>query len=59
MTKECGMLSKDKQKITFFIDAEIIEYDKKLQTTYFFQSMSSVIDEARKVEKGYEIANFI
>ncbi|AQW86900.1 hypothetical protein CPIN18021_0037 [Campylobacter pinnipediorum subsp. caledonicus] len=53
------MLSKDKQKITFFIDAEIIEYDKKLQTTYFFQSMSSVIDEARKVEKGYEIANFI
>lgn len=55
-----------KQKVTFSIDAEIIETLKELQATYSFKSMSAVIDEAvksykkqkklEKWKKGYEIA---
>ena len=55
-----------KQKVTFSIDAEIIEILKELQATYSFKSMSAVIDEAvksykkqkklEKWKKGYEIA---
>ena len=55
-----------KQKVTFFIDTEIIETLKELQVEYSFKSMSAVIDEAvksykkqkklEKWKKGYEIA---
>ncbi len=55
-----------KQKVTFFIDTEIIETLKELQVAYSFKSMSAVIDEAvksykkqkklEKWKKGYEIA---
>lgn len=55
-----------KQKVTFSIDAEILETLKELQETYSFKSMSAVVDEAVKSykrqkklerwEKGYEIA---
>ena len=55
-----------KQKVTFFIDTEIIGTLKELQAAYSFKSMSAVIDEAvksykkqkklEKWKKGYEIA---
>lgn len=55
-----------KQKVTFSVDAEILETLKELQETYSFKSMSAVVDEAvksykrqkklEKWKKGYEIA---
>ena len=37
-----------KQKVTFSVDAEILETLKELQETYSFKSMSAVVDEAVK-----------